>query len=169
MLLKKVAPSHLDSVIHKLKECGCVIEINKDSIFLEAPKKIKCLEIKTMPYPGFPTDMQSIFAACLATAKGTSLIVENVFENRYRYVEELRKMGAKITIEGKICVIKGTRKLYGAEVDATDLRGGAGLVLAGLNARGKTIINNAEYILRGYEKLDKKLNSLGAKIELREI
>ena len=122
-----------------------------------------------MPYPGFPTDMQSVFAACLTTAKGTSLIVENIFENRYKYVNELRKMGAKITVEGKICIIKGTRRLYGASVDAQDLRGGASLILAGLNAKGKTKVNNAEYILRGYEKLDEKLNSLGAKIELTNV
>ncbi len=119
-----------------------------------------------MPYPGFPTDMQSVFASVLATAKGTSLIIENIFENRYKYVSELRKMGAKVTVEGKICIIKGTRKLFGGTVEATDLRGGASLILAGLNAKGKTTVNNANYILRGYENLDKKLASLGAKIEL---
>ena len=156
-------------MIHKLEECGCKIENYKDSIYLEAPKKLKCVEIKTMPYPGFPTDMQSVFASCLTTAKGTSLIVENIFENRYKYVNELRKMGAKITVEGKICVIKGTRRIYGANVEATDLRGGASLILAGLNAKGKTIVNNAKYVLRGYENLDKKLQSLGAKIELVEV
>ena len=122
-----------------------------------------------MPYPGFPTDMQSVLASCLTTAKGTSLIVENIFENRYKYVNELRKMGAKITVEGKICVIKGTKRLYGASVDATDLRGGASLILAGLNARGKTVVNNAKYVLRGYENLDQKLQSIGAKIELLEM
>jgi len=119
-----------------------------------------------MPYPGFPTDMQSVFASILTTAKGTSLVIENIFENRYKYVNELRKMGAKITVEGKICIIKGTRKLFGATVEATDLRGGASLILAGLNAKGKTTVNNAKYVLRGYENLDKKLNSLGARIEL---
>ena len=113
--------------------------------------------------------MQSVFASALSTAKGTSLIIENIFENRYKYVNELRKMGAKITVEGKICVIKGTRRLYGANVDATDLRGGASLVLAGLIARGKTTVNNAKYILRGYENLDIKLRSLNAKIELKDI
>lgn len=113
--------------------------------------------------------MQSVLASILTTAKGTSLIVENIFENRYRYVNELRKMGAKITVEGKICIIKGTRRISGANVDATDLRGGASLVVAGLNAKGKTTVNNAEYILRGYENLDKKLNSLGAKIELKKV
>lgn len=119
-----------------------------------------------MPYPGFPTDMQSVFAGILTTAKGASLIIENIFENRYRYANELRKMGAKMTIEGKICVIKGTRRLEGTEVEATDLRGGATLILAGLRARGKTKVNNAKYILRGYENLDKKLSALGAQIEL---
>jgi len=110
--------------------------------------------------------MQSIFASMLTTAKGTSLIIENIFENRYKYVSELKKMGAKVTVEGKICIVKGTRRLYGATVEATDLRGGASLILAGLNAKGKTIVKNSKYILRGYENLDKKLNSLGAKIEL---
>ena len=102
----------------------------------------------------------------LTTAKGTSIVVENIFENRYKYVNELRKMGAKITVEGKICIIKGTRKLYGAKVSAQDLRGGASLVLAGLNAKGKTEIDDVKYILRGYEDFDKKLNSLGADIKL---
>lgn len=166
--LKNVIPEHLTPVIHKLEDCGCSMEIYKDSIYLEAPKKLKNIEIKTMPYPGFPTDMQSVFAACLTTAKGTSLIVENIFENRYKYVNELRKMGAKITVEGKICVIKGVKRLYGASVDATDLRGGASLILAGLNAKGKTIVNNAKYILRGYENLDTKLRNLGASIELKQ-
>ena len=169
LLLKKVIPEHLVPVIHKLEECGCNLEIKKDSIKLEAPKKMKNIEIKTMPYPGFPTDMQSIFGSMLTIAKGTSLIVENIFENRYKYTNELKKMGAKITIEGKICIIKGTRKLYGTNVEAADLRGGASLVLAGLYAKGRTVVNNAKYILRGYEDLDKKLNSLGAKIELKNI
>lgn len=110
--------------------------------------------------------MQSVFASMLVTSKGTSIIVENIFENRYKYINELRKMGAKVTVEGKICIIKGVRKLYGANVIAQDLRGGASLVLAGLNAKGKTEISNVKYILRGYENLDKKLNSLGANITL---
>ena len=164
--LKKVIPEHLTSVLHKLEACGCNLDIKKDMVILEAPKKLNSVEIKTMPYPGFPTDMQSVFGSMLTTAKGTSIIVENIFENRYKYVNELRKMGAKITIEGKICIIKGTRKLYGANVEAGDLRGGASLVLAGLYAKGKTKIDNVEYILRGYEDLDKKLNSLGARISL---
>lgn len=167
--LKKVVPEHLAPALHKLEECGCKLNIGKDYIELEAPKRLKNIEIKTMPYPGFPTDMQSVFGATLVTAKGTSLIIENIFENRYKYINELRKMGAKITVEGKICVIKGIRRLYGAKVEATDLRGGASLILAGLNAKGKTIVENAKYILRGYENLDEKLRSLGAQIELKDI
>ena len=139
-----------------------MLDIRKNSIKLEAPKKLNNIEIKTMPYPGFPTDMQSVFASMLTTAKGTSIVIENIFENRYRYVSELRKMGAKMT------VIKGTRKIYGADVVAEDLRGGASLVLAGLTAKGKTTISNAKYILRGYEDLEKKLSSLGAKISLKD-
>jgi UDP-N-acetylglucosamine 1-carboxyvinyltransferase len=169
LTLKKVVPEHLTPILHKLEECGCTLDIRKDSIKLEAPKRLNNIEIKTMPYPGFPTDMQSIFAGMLGTAKGTSIIIENIFENRYKYVNELRKMGAKITVEGKICVIKGARKLYGAKVSATDLRGGASLIVAGVNGKGKTEINEAKYILRGYEDLDKKLNSLGAKIMLKKI
>lgn len=120
-----------------------------------------------MPYPGFPTDLQAIFASVLTTAKGTSIIVENIFESRYKYTGELKRMGAKITTEGKTAIIKGVRKLYPATVSSTDLRGGAALVTAALNAKGKTIVKNIEHILRGYEKLDIKLQNLGAKIYIK--
>ena len=162
--LNNVVPEHIGPIINKLDECGCKFEINKNSVTIDAPKKLKSIDIKTMPYPGFPTDMQSVFTAMLSTAKGTSVIVENIFENRYRYTNELKRMGAKINIEGKIAIVKGVRKLNGATVEATDLRGGAAVVIAGLVAKGKTKVNNIEYILRGYENLDKKLNKLGAKI-----
>ena len=121
-----------------------------------------------MPYPGFPTDMQSIFTAITTTAKGTSIIIENIFENRYKYVQELVRMGAKVTIEGRTAVVKGTRKLHGASVKATDLRGGAAMVIGGLAAKGKTTVNEIKYILRGYEDFDKKLRNLGAKIYIKE-
>ena len=121
-----------------------------------------------MPYPGFPTDMQSVFASMLTTARGTSVVIENIFENRYKFMSELKKMGAKITIEGKTAIIKGVRKLSGAKVSSTDLRGGAALVLAGLVAKGKTQVTNIEYILRGYEGLEKKLRKLGANITIKE-
>ncbi len=166
--LKEVIPEHLTPVLHKLEECGCKIETTKNSIMLQAPKKMKSIDIKTMPYPGFPTDMQSVFASMLCTTKGTSIVIENIFENRYKYTNELKRMGAKITIEGRSAIIKGVRKLTATNVKATDLRGGAALVVAALNAKGKTKIENIEYILRGYENLDKKLNNLGANIKIEE-
>ena len=168
ILLNNVIPEHISPVINKLEECGCKIQKNTNSIYLETPKRLKAVDIKTMPYPGFPTDMQSVFASMLTVAKGTSVIVENIFENRYRFMAELKKMGAKITIEGKTAIIKGTRRLIGAKVASTDLRGGAALVTAGLVAKGTTQITNIDYILRGYEGLDKKLMKLGAKITLKE-
>ncbi len=159
-------PEHIVPILHKLEEMGCKIETRKDIIKLSAPRKLKSVDIKTMPYPGFPTDMQSVFGAAFTISKGTSLIIENIFENRYKYTNELKRMGAKITIEGKTAIIKGVKKLTGAEVHSTDLRGGAALVIAGLAARGKTTVNNIEYILRGYENLGEKLNSLGANVEI---
>ena len=164
-----VCPKHLKPVTDKLEEAGCDIEIKKDEMILKAPKRLKPLEIKTMPYPGFPTDLQSIFGAILTISKGTSIIIENIFENRYKYMQELNRMGAKVTIEGKTAIIKGVRKLSGASVNSPDLRGGAALVVAGLVAKGKTKVGNIEYILRGYENLDKKLNGLGANIKIEEV
>ena len=166
--LKNAIPDHISPILSKLEECGCKTEVKKDKISLIAPRKLISTEIKTLPYPGFPTDMQSIFGAMLTTAKGTSVIIETIFENRYKYTNELIRMGAKITIEGKMAIIKGVKRLSGAEVLATDLRGGAAMVIAGLQAKGKTKINNIEYILRGYENLDKKLNSIGANIKIEE-
>ena len=122
-----------------------------------------------MPYPGFPTDMQSVFSSLLTTSKGTSIVVENIFENRYKYLNELKRMGAKVTIEGKTAVIKGVKRLNGATVSSTDLRGGAALVTAALGAKGRTTVENIEYILRGYEKLDIKLQNLGANIYIKNI
>lgn len=164
--LNNVIPAHIAPVLSKLEECGCKSSVLKNRVILNAPKRLKAIDIKTMPYPGFPTDMQSVFTGMLCTAKGTSIIVENIFENRYRYTNELKRMGAKINIEGKIAIVKGTRKLTGAIVEATDLRGGAAMVVASLLAKGTTTVNNIEYILRGYENLDKKLNKIGANIKL---
>ena len=166
IILENVNATHITPIISKLEEAECKIETSKNKIKIIAPKKLKSIDIKTMPYPGFPTDMQSVFASMLTIAKGTSIIVENIFENRYKYTQELNKMGAKITVEGKSAIIRGTRKLYGAYVKATDLRGGAALVLAGLIAKGKTQVDDIEYILRGYEKLDYKLQNLGANINV---
>ena len=166
--LNNVEPMHISPIINKLRECGCKIEENTNSVILEAPKRLKAVDINTMPYPSFPTDMQSVFASMLTTAKGTSMIVENIFENRYRYIPELKKMGAKVKVEGRTAVITGVRKLTASKVKCTDLRGGAGLVTAGLMARGKTTVTDINYILRGYENLDIKLKKLGACIYKEE-
>ena len=162
--LTNVTPEHIEPILNKLEEANCKLTIEKNTIQIEAPKRVKAVDIKTMPYPGFPTDMQSIFGALLSTAKGTSIITENIFESRYKYVQELNRMGAKIKVEGRSAIIKGTKKIQGANVDATDLRGGAALMLEALTARGVTEINNIHYILRGYERIEEKLKKLGAKI-----
>ena len=161
-------PKHLECLTAKIEEIGANVEEGDDTIRVWCDERPNKATIKTLPYPGFPTDMQSVFATILCTAKGTSIIVENIFENRYKYTNELKRMGAKITIEGRSAIIKGVRKLTGTTVKATDLRGGAAMVIAALNAKGKTKIENIEYILRGYENLDKKLNKLGANIKIEE-
>ena len=162
--LTNVYTNHIEPILHKLEEANCKLEIGKNTILIDAPKRIKAVDIKTMPYPGFPTDMQSIFGALLTTAKGTSIITENIFESRYKYIQELNRMGAKIRIEGRSAIIKGSRKIQGANVVATDLRGGAALILEALAAKGVSEIENTHYILRGYEKIDEKLKKIGAKI-----
>ena len=169
LLLNDIVLEDIAPAIVKLEEMGCKIQQNKNSLLLDAPRRLKAVEIKTMPYPGFPTDMQSIFASTLTIAKGTSIIIENIFENRFKYVAELNKMGAKINTEGKMAVIKGVKRLHPATVWATDLRGGAGLIIAGLATKGVTVVENADYILRGYEKLEDKLNCIGANIQLQII
>ena len=162
--LNRIQPSHISPILNKLRQCGCEIDEKESSIYLDAPRRLRAIDIKTMPYPGFPTDMQSVFASMLTTAKGTSMIIENIFENRYRYISELKRMGAKVKVEGKTAVITGVRRLSGTTVRSTDLRGGAALVLAGLVAKGKTTVTDIQYILRGYEKLNEKLVYLGASI-----
>ena len=166
IVLEKANSEHIKPILDKLEEMGCKVEIEKDIIKLESPKKLKSVDIRTMPYPGFPTDMQSIFGAILSTASGTSIITETIFDNRFKYAGELQRMGAKIKIEGNNVIIRGMKKLYGTKVKSTDLRGGASLVVAALKAKGKTYVENIKYILRGYEKLDEKLNSLGANIKV---
>ncbi len=166
ILLQNVNCSHMEAVINKLEECGCQFENTKNTIKMYAPKRLKSIELKTMIYPGFPTDMQQIFVAMLTKAAGTSVVIENIFENRYKFISELRKMGAKITQEGHIAVITGKRKLQSADMICTDLRGGAAIVVAALMVKGTSKINNINYILRGYENFDKKLESIGAKIKV---
>lgn len=157
-------PSHIAPVLNKLEEANCELDIGKNYVEIKAPKRIKAVDIKTMPYPGFPTDMQSIFGTLLSTAKGTSIITENIFENRYKYVQELNRMGAKINVEGRTAIIKGTKRIQGANVVASDLRGGAALIIEALVAKGVTQIDNVHYILRGYENIEEKLKGLGARI-----
>ena len=167
--LTNTEPKHMEETINKLRECGCSIKINNDSsICLIAPEKLKSVDIETEPYPGFPTDMQSIFVATLIQAQGISNIKENIFENRYKYVPELRKMGVDIVQEDRKVRITGENKIKATNLKAMDLRGGAALVIAALQAKGTTEISNIEYILRGYENLDKKLEKLGAKIKIEE-
>ena len=166
--LLNVNSLHIEPILNKLDEANCKLNINKDEIEIIAPKRVKSVDIKTMPYPGFPTDMQSIFGALLITAKGTSVITENIFESRYQYAQELIRMGAKINVEGRTAIIKGTKRIQGANVIATDLRGGASLVIVGLYAKGITQVDNVHYILRGYEKMDEKLKKLGAKIYIEK-
>ena len=158
----------MEETINKLKECGCSIELDTDSIYLKAPERLKCVNIETEPYPGFPTDMQSIFVATLIKGDGISCIEENIFENRYKYVPELRKMGVNIVQEDRKVQITGEKAIKASNLKALHLRGGAALVVAALQADGTTELSNIEYILRGYEDLDKKLEKLGAKIKIEE-
>lgn len=165
VLVKGIVPEFLRSTLHKLRDAGCLIKIsNKLDILVKAPERLKAVNVKTMPFPGFPTDMQSQMVTTLSLAQGTSIITENIFENRYKYVSELIKMGAKITIEGKTAIVTGVNSITGASVVAKELRGGASLVLAGLVAEGETIVSGVHYIERGYENFVENLQQLGANI-----
>lgn len=159
-----VIPTHLHPITAKLKEMGATILELNDGMLVKGPEKIRPVDIKTLPYPGFPTDMQSQMLALQSLATGTSVVVENVFENRFQIVDELKRMGAQIKVEGHTAVVEGVPRLTGTRVKATDLRAGAALVLAGLAAEGITEIENAHYIYRGYEDIKDKLLNLGAKI-----
>lgn len=163
VLLKNVMPEHMTMILSKFREAGCQITEGKDLINFTAPERLKAVEtVKTQPYPGFPTDMQSQFLTILTVAQGTSVITETIFESRYKHVEELRKMGAKIKIDGRTAVITGVKNLTGARVIAKDLRGGASLVIAGLGTEGETIVENICHIDRGYDKFELALNRIGA-------
>ena len=165
IVLKNIVHEYLQSILYKLRECGCIIQICNNSLRLIAPGEIKAIEsIRTLPYPGYPTDMQAQMMALMSLSDGTTIFTENIFENRYKHVNELVRMGANIKIDGRIAVVKGVRKLSGATVIAQDLRGGASLVLAGLAAEGKTIIENIKHIDRGYENINDVLNELSADI-----
>ncbi|PKM93540.1 MAG: UDP-N-acetylglucosamine 1-carboxyvinyltransferase [Firmicutes bacterium HGW-Firmicutes-1] len=157
-------PKHMEAISAKLKEMGVGIEELDEGIRVFMKEPLKSIHVKTLPYPGFPTDMQPQITALLATTKGTSLMTEGVWENRFQYTDELNRMGANIKVEGSTAFITGVQGLTGAEVTSTDLRAGAALVLAGLAAEGRTVINHVDYIDRGYEHIEIKLQKLGANI-----
>ncbi len=166
--LKRVCPSHLSSVTSKLTEIGISITEYADEVEIKSNEIRKSTDIKTMPFPGFPTDMQSQIASLLCNINGTSVITETIFENRFMYVPELIRMNADIKVDGRTAVICGKGNLVGAEVNATDLRAGAALLIAGLSAKGRTVINNAEYLNRGYNNICSKFHDLGANIYFDE-
>ena len=164
VVVANVIPKHLESITAKLRKCGVNVVENDESVHVWVDGPIMKTSIKTMPHPGFPTDMQPQFSTFLTTADGTSIVTDDIFDNRFRYVAELRRMGADISVDGKVAVIQGVEELKDAPVSATDLRAGAALVIAGLAAKGVTEIDNIHYIERGYEKIDEKLRGLGADI-----
>jgi UDP-N-acetylglucosamine 1-carboxyvinyltransferase len=164
VVVENIIPKHMDSLSAKLSEMNCKLEEGGDYIRVMAPEPLHGVNIKTMVYPGFPTDLQPQMTALLSTAKGTSVITETVFDNRYQYMTELKRLGCEVTVEGRVAVIEGGSTLTGAEVRATDLRAGAALIIAGLAAEGRTVISNVKYIDRGYEGVETKLGALGADI-----
>ena len=169
VVIQNVIPKHLDCITAKLEEMGVQVEEYGDSVRVVRRGALRRTNIKTMPYPGFPTDMQPQIAACLCLAEGTSVINEGIWENRYRYVSEFRRLGAHIQVDGKIAVIEGVERLTGASLRACDLRAGAAMVVAGLAAEGTTEIGCIHYIERGYEKLVEKLQGLGADIRVVDV
>lgn len=165
VVVQNVIPEHVEPLLAKLREAGVGIELHGDTVRIWREGGIKAVDIRTMPYPGFPTDLQAQMCVLLAVAEGTSVVTETVFENRFKHIPELRRMGVDIYIEGRTVVIRGVEKLSGAHVEAPDLRAGAALVLAGLIAENSTVVDNIEHIDRGYEALEEKYQTLGASIE----
>lgn len=165
VMVKNVIPKHLESISAKLAEIGCEIEESDDAVRVVASKPLNHTQVKTLPYPGFPTDMQPQMVVALGLAKGASIVTESIFENRFKYVDELTRMGGSIKVEGNTAFITGVEKYTGAGIAAPDLRAGAALVLAGLSAEGITTVDDIKYIERGYEDFHLKLQSLGAVME----
>ncbi|MBQ2089918.1 MAG: UDP-N-acetylglucosamine 1-carboxyvinyltransferase [Lachnospiraceae bacterium] len=164
VLVKNVIPKHLEATSAKLIEAGCSIEEFDDAVRVVANKPLTSTSVTTLPYPGYPTDMQPQITAVLAIANGTSVVTESIFENRFKYIDELNRMGSNIQVEGNVAIVKGVEKYTGAEVCAPDLRAGAALVIAGLAAEGFTIVDDIHFIQRGYENFEVKLAGLGAEI-----
>ena len=165
VLVKNVIPRHLECISAKLRETGTIVQEYEDSVLVKGASTLRRVNIKTLPYPGFPTDMQPPMGALMCVAKGTSVITEGVYDNRYKYTNELRKMGAEIQVDGRVAVIEGGKGLTGAPVHACDLRAGAAMVIAGMCATGTTVVEDVRFIERGYENFVGKLRALGADIE----
>ena len=163
--IKNVSPKHLESISAKLIEIGCEIEESDDAVRVVSSKPLSHTQVKTLPYPGFPTDMQPQITVTLALSNGSSIVTESIFENRFKYVDELTRMGASIKVEGNTAIISGVPKYTGAHISAPDLRAGAALVIAALAAEGFSVVDDIFYIERGYEDFDVKLKGLGAQIE----
>jgi UDP-N-acetylglucosamine 1-carboxyvinyltransferase len=166
VLITNVIPKHLDCISAKLREMGVTVEEYPESVLVRSSGRLHRVNVKTLPYPGFPTDMQPQLGVALAVADGTSVITEGVWDNRYKYVNQLRKMGAQFQVDGRVAVVEGVEKLHGATVAACDLRAGAAMVIAGLCADGVTTVEDIEYIERGYQDLVGKLQALGADIRI---
>lgn len=169
VLIKNVIPKHLEAISAKLLELGVTVEELDDAVRVTGTKRLGHTHVKTLPYPGFPTDMQPQMTAALVTSEGTSIVTESIFENRFKYVDELARMGANIKVEGNTAIIEGVKGLTGAIVSAPDLRAGAALVIAGLVAEGFTVVEQVEYIERGYENFERKMQGLGATMEKIDI
>ncbi len=167
--INNIIPKHMDCITAKLVEMGVQVEEDGDSLTVRRTGKLTRANVKTMPYPGFPTDMQPQIAAVLCLAEGTSILNEGIWDNRYRFADEFRRMGAKIQVDGKIAVIEGVSQLTGAPVRACDLRAGAAMIVAGLAAHGTTEVDQVYYIERGYEDIVEKLSKLGADIQCKVI
>ncbi|QSZ27075.1 UDP-N-acetylglucosamine 1-carboxyvinyltransferase [Aceticella autotrophica] len=165
VVVRGIIPKHLEAVMAKLIEMGVILEEGEDEIRVRTKGRLKAVDVKTLPYPGFPTDMQQLIAVLLALSEGVSIITENVYEGRFKYLDELKKMGVKAKVEGRTAVIEGVERITGAHLVATDLRAGAAMIIAGLAAQGVTEISHIEYIERGYESIEKKLRALGADIK----
>ena len=166
--MERCRPDHLEAVLIKLRESGVDVAEDKESVRVKALRRPRGIDVRTCPYPGFPTDMQAQMVALMSVAQGTSVITETVFESRFIHVEELRRMGADIKVEGNRAVVTGRERLTGAPVMASDLRASAGLVLAGLTAEGVTEVSRVYHLDRGYERMEEKLRRLGAVIERKK-
>ena len=165
VLIKNVIPKHLESITAKLRECGVTVIENDDSVRITSDKRCGNCKVTAMPHPGFPTDMQPQMTTFLALSEGTSIVTDGVWDNRFRYVDQLIRMGATIQIEGKAAIITGVPKIHAAPIRADDLRAGAAMLIAGICADGKTVIEDIYHIERGYEMVVEKLQGLGVDIE----